>query len=509
MLGRRQLVMSVDSDSPLLREWGKNRRSPRRATPAAAWALIAVTLIGAFAVAAWLSVRSRPWRPPSGAPHFVSCTDGGRVNGWCAALRVPSDPRRPQGHSISLHVMVLPATQQPAAGALFYLEGGPGVAATTSALRVNEFFARVGRRRDLVMVDQRGMGGSNRLACARGYVRGDDTTSVIDYLRPCFARLRADPRLYTTSVAAADLETVRRTLGYRKIDLFGGSYGGTLAQAYAGRFPESVRSVVLDSTSLPDVRVYDVSPRNAERALDAVLRRCADAPACERAYPHSRRQLRDLLSRPPRTATLPTGRVLLRPDDIAWTVNWLSETDTNAAIIPFAVNAAAHGDYTTLATTFAAELGGSNLAPNARLVTYWEIVCSEPWAAFDPSGTRRSGRGSYLLSAALARARLFQRACRVVPRGRVPGDADRLRVVRAPVLLLAGGADPLDPAANLRGWRRLFPDGRLVVVPAAGHGTIEYTCVQKLVARFVGPGTAAGLDPGCVGRISRPTFVIG
>jgi pimeloyl-ACP methyl ester carboxylesterase len=374
---------------------------------------------------------------------------------------------------------------------------------------VNEFFARVGRRRDLVMVDQRGMGGSNRLACARGYVHGEDPKAVTDYLRRCLARLDADPRLYTTSVAAADLEAVRRTLGYRKIDLFGGSYGGTLAQAYVRRYPGSVRSVVLDSTSLLDVPIYDVAARNAERALDAALSRCADSPACERAYPQSRRQLGELLERPPRRVSLPTGTLLLRPDDIAWAVSWLSETDTNAAIIPFAVNAAVHGDYTTLATTFATELGGSNLVPNARLVTFWEIVCSEPWAAFDPAATLRAGRGSYLLSAAVARARLFHRACRVVPKGRVPAGAARPHVVRAPVLLLAGGADPLDPTANLHGWRRLFPRGRLVVVPGAGHGTIEYPCVQKLVAGFVGLGTTAGLDAGCVSRISRSAFVIG
>jgi pimeloyl-ACP methyl ester carboxylesterase len=501
--------MSVDSDSPLLRDWGKHGRPPRRRTSASAWALIAATVVAALALAVWQSRDPEPWRPPSGAPHFAPCTDGGRVNGWCALLRVPADPRKPKGRTISLHVAVLPATQQPAAGALFYLEGGPGIAATTSVLRVNEFFARVGRRRDLVLVDQRGTGGSNRLACPRRYVREDDLNAVSDYLRRCFARVRVDPRLYTTSVAATDLENVRRTLGYGRIDLFGGSYGGTLAQAYLRRYPNAVRTVIFDSTSLPDVRIYVDSAHNAERALDALLSRCADVPACGRAYPRSRRQLGDLLLRPPRSVRLPTGRVRLRPYDIAWTVDWLSETDANAAIIPFAINAAAHGDYTTLATTFAGQLGGSNLDPIARLVPFWEIVCSEPWATFDPAATLRAGHGSYLVSAALARARLFHRACRVVPKGRVPADADRLPPVQAPVLLLAGGADPLDPITNLHGWRRVFPHGRLVVVPGAGHGTIEYACIQQLVARFVGLGTAAGLDPACVRRISRPAFVIG
>jgi pimeloyl-ACP methyl ester carboxylesterase len=76
-------------------------------------------------------------------------------------------------------------------------------------------------------------------------------------------------------------------------------------------------------------------------------------------------------------------------------------------------------------------------------------------------------------------------------------------------LLLAGSADPLDPTANLRGWRRVFPNGRLIVVPGAGHGTIEYDCVQKLVARFVERGTAQALDAACARHVLLPAFVTG
>ena len=502
---------AAQSDNPLLRRWGEYRRPPRRSLPRWIWSLLAVSAVAALGLVLWLFGRSGPWRSPSGQPHFASCTYGGYVDGWCTHLRVPEDPRKPNGPMISLRIAVLPATKRPAAGALFYLEGGPGGAATAAAIRVNDFFAQVQRNRDLVMVDQRGTGGSRRLACPNGYVRGADATAVTGYLRRCLARLDADPRLYTTSVAADDLETVRRTLGYGKIDLFGGSYGATLAQAYVRRYPESVRSVVLDGGSLPDVRIYDVSARNAEQALDAQLARCAAAPACARAYPHPRRQLDELLARPPRrvAVAVATGKVLLRPDDIAWTVDWLSETVEDAALIPFAVNAAVHGDYTTLATTYADRLGGSNLEALARLVPFWIILCSEPWAAFDPAATARAGRGSYLAEAAVARARLFRHACAVVPKGRVPTDAAGRRVVRVPTLLLAGGADPLDPTANLRGWRRLFPRGRLIVVPGAGHGTLEYDCVQKLIARFVEHASATRLNASCVRHVPLPPFITG
>ena len=101
--------------------------------------------VAALGLAVWLLHGSQPWRPPSGAPHFVSCTYGGYLDAWCARLRVASDPRKPDGATISLRIAVLPATKRPAAGALFYLEGGPGGAATASAIRVNASFARVGR----------------------------------------------------------------------------------------------------------------------------------------------------------------------------------------------------------------------------------------------------------------------------------------------------------------------------------------------------------------------------
>jgi pimeloyl-ACP methyl ester carboxylesterase len=499
--------MSNSSDNPVLRRWGEYRRPPRRRLPRWLWPLLAVTAVAALVLVLWLG-RARPWRSPSGEPHFVSCTYGGYVDGWCSNLRVPEDPRKPNGRTISLRVVVLPATKRPAAGALFYLEGGPGGAATAAAIQVNNLLAEVERNRDLVMVDQRGTGGSHRLACPNRYVRRTDATAVTRYLRRCLARLDADPRLYTTSVAADDLEAVRRTLGYDNIDLFGVSYGATLAQAYARRYPDSVRSMVLDGGSLPNVRIYDVSARNAEHALEAQLARCAAAPACAHAYPHPRKQLDELLARPPRPFALGADKLLLSPDDIAWTVDWLSETAENAALIPSAVNTAAHGDYTPLATTYAYRLGGTDLEALARLVPFWAILCSEPWAAFDPAATARAGRGSYLVEAAVARARLFRRACAVVPKGHVPTEAGR-RLLPMPTLLLAGGADPLDPGANLRGWRRLFPRGHLVVVPGAGHGTLEYVCVQTLIARFVEHPAATRLDTSCVRHVPLPPFITG
>jgi len=497
--------MATGPDSSILRDWGKYRQ-PRRG-PRVPLRLLVTLLVasglGAIGITVWLAVRPHPWRPPSGTPAFVSCTYGGRVSAWCARLAVPEDPRRPHGRSISLRIAVLPATKRPAAGALFYLEGGPGGAASQSAVLVNTLFAPVERTHDIVMVDQRGTGGSNRLACP-GEIRQSSVAAVSAYVRRCFAGLRADPRLYTSSVAADDLEAVRRALGYGKIDLFGGSYGATLAQVYLHLFPTSVRTAVLSSGSLTGVRVYDVSARNAERALDAVLARCAAVDACRRAFPNTRRELAELLARSPRRVATPGRSVVLGPDDVAWTVDSLTETPAGASTLPFAVHAAATGDYLPLARGHATELGSLG-----RLVTFWAIVCSEPWAGFDPALTARIGAGSYLVHAAVDRARVLRSACRAVPHGRVAHVAFEAAATQVPVLMLSGGADPLDPPSSLRGWQRVFPDGRLVVVSGAGHGTIDDRCVQTLVAHFVDAGSASGLDATCARHVSLPPFMAG
>ena len=201
--------------------------------------------------------------------------------------------------------------------------------------------------------------------------------------------------------------------------------------------------------------------------------------------------------------------ITVRPSAIrarfAWTIASLLETADGAATIPFSIDAAAHGNYLPFAHAYAAGVG-ANLDARARLASFWVILCSEPWAAQDPAVIARAGSGSYLVGAAVARAHVFWRACRDVPRGWVSPREGAVAVTRTPVLLLAGGDDPLDPVANLRGWRRAFPNGRLVVVPGAGHGQIGYECIQMLVARFISGGRGNG---SCVHRVPLPSFVTG
>ena len=74
---------------------------------------------------------------------------------------------------------------------------------------------------ELVLLDPRGTGGSDRPADSRAY-------AIDDY--------------------AEDVEELREHLGLERIDLFGHSHGGVVAMAYAARYPERVGRLILAST---------------------------------------------------------------------------------------------------------------------------------------------------------------------------------------------------------------------------------------------------------------------
>src|SRR5437870_3118896 len=113
----------MEQPDPWLEQYGSRRRAPRRSRGLlVALALLALAVAAALAIAA---ARGQSWRPPSGLGGFRDCTHGGRVEARCASV-------------LGLRVAVIPATRQPARGALFYLEGGPGGAATDAAVSVNE-----------------------------------------------------------------------------------------------------------------------------------------------------------------------------------------------------------------------------------------------------------------------------------------------------------------------------------------------------------------------------------
>ena len=116
------------------------------------------------------------------------------------------------------------AAGDPSGKAAVALHGGPG--SGLSVGRRRQLFADRGYR--LVQFDQRGCGAS--------------TPSVAD--------TRTDVTANTTHHLIADIERLREHLGIERWLVWGGSWGATLALAYAQRHPDRVTEMVLVSVTM-------------------------------------------------------------------------------------------------------------------------------------------------------------------------------------------------------------------------------------------------------------------
>jgi pimeloyl-ACP methyl ester carboxylesterase len=444
----------------------------------------------------------------------------GSVAARCGTLEVPEDPDAPGGRRIGLAVAVIPAISTRAQpDPLFLLAGGPGQGARETFVALLPALAGVRRSRDLVLVDQRGTGDSNRLACdmpEEAWAEADLPPDALAQLaRDCLATLPGDPRFYTTSVAVRDLEAVRAALGYRRINLYGGSYGTRVAQHYVRRHPERTRSVVLDSSVPPDLALGPGMALDAEAALRAGFARCAAEAACAARFGDLDATFDSLRAR------LAAGPVAVRladpvsgePEDLQFTeghlalaVRLLSYSAQTASLLPLLVHeAGAGGNLAPLAAQ--AEMVGDQLGESIAYGMHNSVVCTEdlPFvdaAAVDREALRRSYLGEEMLDA-------LQAMCSAWPRGVLDGDLRERLASDVPALVLSGSLDPVTPPAYGTAVAAGFRDHLHVVFEGQGHLQLGLTCAQRLLRRFLEAGTAAGLDAACAGEVTPLPFFLG
>lgn len=471
--------------------------------------------LAAGALAAWAAAAGAAPPAPcriAGLPHEARC----------GSLARPLDPARPDGPRIELHYLVVPAlARRRLEDPVFLLAGGPGQSAIGVAPALMGLFARLNQRRDIVFVDQRGTGRSAPLPCDEEreapLAEQADLEATLRRLADCRIRLQALPYgrgdglgSFTTTIASQDLDAVRRALGASRINLVGISYGTRVALDYQRQFPGAVRRSVLDGVAPPDMGLPASAAADAQAAFDALLAACADEPACRAAWPDLRADWQGVLAALPRPVSLTdprTGRpasLQLTREGLLGAVRGPLYAPALAAGLPAAIAAAAAGRYEPLAA-----LSGV-LVPRRGMQVFggmhFSVVCSEdlsPHALPPAAPARDFGRG--LLP-------LYERACADWPRGAVPEAYYRLPPAGSPVLMFAGGLDPVTPPRHAQRVAGLLgPKARVVVVAQAGHGVLSVGCAPELLTRFidsVDDGAALALDAGCLAAIPRPPVFV-
>ncbi|VXB51398.1 alpha/beta fold hydrolase [Massilia sp. 9I] len=471
--------------------------------PAAAF-LLAASTAGAAAPGSAAKAPAAPTTTRS--CHLPGVTDALQ----CVTLNVPLDHAKPGAGSLKLHVTVAPAHRANTRGdPLFVLAGGPGQAGSDIVQLLSLAFNRVRATRDIVFIDQRGTGLSGKLDCKNKPEHERMSEEQLEgELRACIAATKAPWAAYTTEAAARDLEAVRRALGYGAVNVWGGSYGTRLGQAYARLYPASVRSLVLDGVAAPD-QVIPAGARDGQAALDKMFELCAKDAGCSKAFPNLRAEFDGLvrkleagsmkLSMPdPRTAQ--QVEVNMSAQRFLGTVHNVLYSPADARRLPFLIHNAAQGRWEpfvarqNLATDFGAE---GNMATLLHLA----VVCAEDIPRFTPE---LRARDVGQLTKPLADKMPAMCAAMNVPA--VPYKAPSR--IEAPALLLSGALDPVTPPHRAASAAASMAHAQQVVVANAGHGVTQLGCAPRLLREFLDKPQAR-LDAACLNEIPAPTFQLG
>jgi len=416
------------------------------------------------------------------------------IKARCGMLERPENPADPESPMISLRVAVVPALNlQPQSDPLVPLAGGPGQGAIQFYSAVAAAFDRVHSNRDILLVDQRGTGGSARLDCTVDDELLDGQFSVemtVEFMHACLDELPHDPRYFTTSIAVQDLEAVREALGYPRLNLYGVSYGTRVAQHYARRYPDSTRTIILDGVVPPQLALGPEIATEAQKAIDNIFARCAADTACNERFPDiaaSFVALKNKLDKKPVTVSVAhavTGRVekvSFGRQEFAGAVRLLAYSPSSIAMLPLLVAEAASGNYQPLVAQF--QMTAMSMSDTLALGMHNAVMCTEdvPFyvaASIDKAALDASFMGPVQLEALGA-------ICSVWPAGPIDDDFKQPLSTTIPTLLLSGSADPITPPRFADMAARNLKKAWLLTGKNQGHGQITVGCMPRIIELFI------------------------
>jgi pimeloyl-ACP methyl ester carboxylesterase len=437
-----------------------------------------------------------------------------RMQADCGKLPVYEDRQSGTGRKIDLNIAILKSiSRNPAPDPLFFIPGGPGEAATESYLIISPAFERIQQKRDIILLDQRGTGGSNPLNCADTV--SDETTGnsdpqmVAKTIRACLSSLKADPTFYTTSNAVNDLDEVRAALGYEKINLYGGSYGTRVALAYLRQYPNRVRTVILDGIAPPNWTLGPDASAYAQRALDLIFQRCSQDQSCNDVFSHLPEKfqalLQDLQQKPAilKLSDPVTGKEVdftLTPSFFENTILNLTYSPETAALLPLLIqHAYEKKDYSLIA-----EQGISNAGLISQSISSgmrFSVICAEDVPFYSESTPMQGYLGDEVVKS-------FTQVCNTWPRGQIPAGFREPVKSDIPVLLISGEADPVTPPSNGELTAQTLPNNLQLVLPGYGHINIYRGCIPSLANSFIEAGTTRGLETSCISLLKPIPFFL-
>jgi pimeloyl-ACP methyl ester carboxylesterase len=438
------------------------------------------------------------------------------LGGSCGYVLVPLDRLHPRGEQIGIYFEVYGHSNPgPAESAILVNFGGPGSGTTTNRDLALSLFAPNLDTHDLLLIDDRGRGLSNTIDCEE--LQHGTAQPLQHEIADCAHQLGSEASRFGTGDIVQDTDAVRAALGYDKVDYFGWSYGGEDVTAYATRFGEHLRSIVLDGPQgVPALGAFAVY-FNTHAMPRLVSLDCLRSPTCSADHKAPNEELERLI-RTVRQQPVegyghdPNGNLVWVSIDEEFLLNYLLGNQTgnfiNIGELLAAASALENRDPTPLlrlgAESFfplAADFGDPTVFSAAAAAATGCVDLYQTWAWAAPVEERErqyanavAGLPSdYFDPFSKAAATdlpfsLFSKGCLwwEKPSRSSPVLPPHASYPTVPTLVLDGDMDVVVPLEETTRVASLFPSSSSFVVPEAGHGSFLWSaCAANLESQFI------------------------
>jgi pimeloyl-ACP methyl ester carboxylesterase len=463
---------------------------------------------------------------------FAPCVSNAGFS--CATAAVPLDRTGAVPGTISLSVEQKPAGVIPSQSAVLALAGGPGQAALPYASQLAKAIAPALTSRDLLVVDQRGTGTSDPLSCPifnnfRALEQATEGTfgALIEL---CALQIGPARGAFTTKESVEDLEAIRHAAGYKKLVLYGTSYGTKVALEYAERYPQHVEALVLDSVVLSSgPEPFDIAKFQAMApALEELCSNRACAGITSNPLADLARLTAQLRRHELRGSAYDGGghrhAVSLGEFNLLLILDAGDLNPALRALLPAAVRSALRHDpspllrLSLLAEGLIPSVPKTVPNPEAERTAreeennalFFATTCEEtpfPWRRTAPAATRNEealgalsivpSSDFYPFDATSALHSGTIPSCENWPDASAPPSPPS-PLPNVPTLLLSGAQDLRTPTSNARSVAAQIPDAQLLVVPYTGHSVLGAD-FSDCAANAVGTFFAGGAIQPCSG----------
>ena len=439
--------------------------------------------------------------------------DGIKAQVKCGTLQVPENYQQPDGSKLKINFAVIRAIDNSQKAApLMFLAGGPGQAAVELAAGLRRVFSEVRKHHDLILIDQRGTGRSHPLQCDEAVeldayqLLPEDLTR--DEVNKCINELTGDLSQFTSENAIRDFDAVRKALGYSQVNLYGGSYGTRAALVYMRLFPESIRSVVLDSVGPIEVPI-GLFGKSAARSFQKLVDNCLADTSCQKAYPSLVEEFAAVSKRledkvvtvdimHPRLGTKTTLKI--NKNKLLGTIRIQLYSTNSRNLVPLVIHQAYLGNYAPLAGLIAQ---GETSNPMYLGLTF-NIICNEDFPKVTAQMFKEDADNTFEQDNSHLP---FKTACSVWPKYRPNASFYQAVTADIPTLILSGDLDPVTPPSNGELTDKSLPNSHHIVVQHAAHTVAMSTCAADIVAEFIKSAKPDGLDESCLDEIPPESFM--